>query len=765
VDGSNWLRLGAIAGLLLAALYVLAPTWLKPEVVDQAALDAVVTVAAEPPLQAWYVTADGDVPSEAMAAAAEARVKAAGLGVERAAIEGGKLVVYLRSGVRKADIDAVLAVSAAPLAALGLDEAALADAAALQAALEALPPGSWPAGAASAVVEVRDGALVLSEVGALEPGQVAIAVDALPVGLAAAAEAGATVALLPNAPAASTALLATPPLPAPVVRWTAPEQPAAPAPEASAAAEPPPWYANLLPDTALNLGLDLQGGLDLTLQVDLEAAVFAQVQRDRQAFGDQALRDDLPLTFARDKTRAALKVSGASFDAARTFLGEASTDYVYLESVDEGGTTVHVFGLRDERVAQIEDQAVEQVLETLRKRVDSTGVKEPAIVKMGGGRINIQLPGVTGIEAATDAIGTQAVLEFRLVDSETDPTTISRWVATAERELPEDQLADDDLLNDWLRGQSLLPEGRRLMWEYEETSPKVFERTVPVLVHDQVLLTGGDLNNASVAFDQSNQAQVILDFKPRGASIFCDVTTEHVKEQFAIILDDQVRSAPSIREPICGGRASIEMGGSADSAKDANTLALVLRTGSLTAPVDIGEVRQIGASLGADAIRSGVQGSLIGGLLTVLFMGLYYRTPGFIADVALALNVLLVFALLAIFGATLTLPGIAGVALTIGMAVDANIIIFERIREELNLGALPRKAVDVGYEKALSAVLDANITTGIAGVVLYSYGSGPIKGFAVTLLIGIFTTLVTALFVTRTFMEVLTRNSTARLRI
>jgi preprotein translocase subunit SecD len=247
--------------------------------------------------------------------------------------------------------------------------------------------------------------------------------------------------------------------------------------------------------------------------------------------------------------------------------------------------------------------------------------------------------------------------------------------------------------------------------------------------------------------------------------VFCTVTGEHVKDRFAIILDGEVKSAPQIRERICGGRASIELGSSLDALMEAETLALVLRTGSLNAPVSVGEVRQVGSTLGKDAINAGAYATLIGSILVLVFMSLWYRTAGILANMALGLNVLLVFSVLSLFGATLTLPGIAGVALTIGMAVDANIIIYERIREELKLGQHARKAVETGFEKGVVAVLDANVTTAIAGVVLFSYGTGPIKGFAVTLLIGIATTLTTALFVNRTFMELATRSSTARLRI
>jgi preprotein translocase subunit SecD len=273
------------------------------------------------------------------------------------------------------------------------------------------------------------------------------------------------------------------------------------------------------------------------------------------------------------------------------------------------------------------------------------------------------------------------------------------------------------------------------------------------------------VNNAGVSFDRNNLPYVALEFKPKGARVFCTVTTEHEKKRFGIILDGEVKSAPVIRERICGGRASIEMGSSLDALDEAETLALVLRTGSLNAPVSVGQVRTVGASLGQDAISSGSIATAIGGTMVLIFMAFWYRKGGVMADIALVMNIFLVMATLALFGATLTLPGIAGIALTVGMAVDANIIIYERIREELQLGQHARKAVDVGFDKGLVAVVDANVTTAIAGIVLFSYGTGPLKGFAVTLLIGIVTTLITALFVNRTFMELITRSSRARLKL
>ena len=286
-----------------------------------------------------------------------------------------------------------------------------------------------------------------------------------------------------------------------------------------------------------------------------------------------------------------------------------------------------------------------------------------------------------------------------------------------------------------------------------------------LVVKEDVVLTGDDINDAHVSMNQYNEPYVSMAFKPRGARIFSEVTGQNVGKRFAIVLDAKMRSAPVIREKIAGGMASIEMGGGGyqEQLSDASVLSLVLRTGALPAPVTIAEVRVVGATLGQDAITSGIEATLLGGLLVLLFMVVYYKSIGFVADLALLLNVVFIMALLAAFGATLTLPGIAGIALTIGMAVDANIIIFERIREELRLGKTARAAVDAGFDKAVSAVLDANITTFIAGVVLFSYGSGPIKGFAVTLMIGIATTLFSAIFVSRTMLDLLTRKAATRL--
>lgn len=776
MEGSYWLRLGSIIAMVLGCIYVLLPSMLddsnnQPNV-------ATAVEKSEPALEVWF-TSEDKRPDEANASVLEKRLRAFDVDIERVEAGDDKVTVHLRSSAAKGAKTKVIAAASQPGASAiyPLESVAGVDLAAWKAAADPAAElgrqlGGKKVEGASPVAGVAlrgaatqpDGKLLATLDGALAAPAV-VAIDGRAVGVVEPGEAGAVISLAPSDVQAGldAALLAAPALPEPLKRVEAPK---AAEKKGEEVQKELTWWEGLLPNTKLNLGLDLQGGIDLTLQVDQEAAVFAQVQRDRNVLRDQAARDNKAIDVLRDRSRPALKVAAAEDLASlKDWLSGVLRQYTYTETISEEGKTYHVFLMQEVRDEEIRAQAVEQVLETLRKRVDSTGVKEPAIVKMPGGRINIQLPGVSDAQAAVDALGQQAQLEFRLVDAKADGVMVRDMIDEAKKELAEEVFNDDDLLNEWLHEKRKLAEDRALLWEYDENEAGELVRSRPIQLHDQVVLTGGDVNNAGVGWDQSNQPQVLLEFKPQGARVFCDITTANIDKQFAIILDHQIRSAPVIRSAICGGSASIEMGGSADPMKDANTLALVLRTGSLTAPVDVGEVRQVGPSLGADAIRSGILGSLVGGGITILFMLVWYRTAGFIANIALLINMLLVFALLAMFGATLTLPGIAGVALTVGMAIDANIIVYERIREELALGVSARKAVDTGYDKGVTAVIDANLTAAIAGVVLYSYGAGPIKGFAVTLLIGIFTTVVSGVYVTRTLLEIVTRNSNARLDI
>jgi preprotein translocase subunit SecD len=364
--------------------------------------------------------------------------------------------------------------------------------------------------------------------------------------------------------------------------------------------------------------------------------------------------------------------------------------------------------------------ATDQALETIRNRIDQFGVSEPTIQKTGEDRILIQLPGVKDPKRAIDLIGKTALLEFKLADEENS-------------------------LQEALNGK--VPLDSQVLYQ-RNVNPETGEvKRVPFLIKRRTLLTGDRLVSARVQIEtQFNQPYVSLEFDSRGAKIFERITQRNVKKKLAIILDDNVYSAPVIQEKISGGRAQITGRFSMDEARD---LAIVLRAGSLPAPVNIMEERTVGPSLGRDSIEQGINSIIIGSIAVIVFMVIYYNLAGVVANIALILNIVFILAALAAFRATLTLPGIAGIVLTVGMAIDANVLIFERTREELRSGKTPRASIDGGYSKAMITILDSNITTLIAAIFLFQFGTGPIKGFAVTLSIGIIASLFTAIVVTR----------------
>jgi preprotein translocase subunit SecD len=370
--------------------------------------------------------------------------------------------------------------------------------------------------------------------------------------------------------------------------------------------------------------------------------------------------------------------------------------------------------------------AGDQALETIRNRIDQFGVTEPDIRPQEDNRILVQLPGIDDPERAIDLIGKTALLEFKLVDEENS-------------------------VDDAQKGN--IPPGDEVLYEVA-IDPKTGRKAkMPYLLKKRTLLTGEYITDARVQIDSRyNEPYVSLSFNARGSRLFEQITGENIKKRLAIVLDNKVYSAPVIQDRISGGRAQITGRFSMDEARD---LAIVLRAGALPAPVKIIEERTVGPSLGKDSIERGFKSMLIGGATVVVFMGIYYSLSGVIADFALLLNIVFIMAGLAFFGATLTLPGIAGIILTIGMSVDANVLIFERVREELRLGKTPRASVEGGYGKALVTILDAQITTLIAALVLFQFGTGPVRGFAVTLSIGIVASLYTAIFATRIIFDYL----------
>jgi preprotein translocase subunit SecD len=491
----------------------------------------------------------------------------------------------------------------------------------------------------------------------------------------------------------------------------------------------PTLKADIWPHKKINLGLDLQGGMHLVLEVDSEKAVESTAERVSQEIREQLKKKRLR-NISVDRiqgTRISVQVKKeANIDKFKDLLDDDFRDLRKISEHTDNGVYTIVLGLTDTDRDHIEKLAVDQALETIRNRIDQFGVAEPDIRRQGENRILIQLPGIKDTQRAKDLIGKTALLEFKLVD--------------------ETGSVDAALKGD-------IPPGREILYRVEENLETLRTTRTPFLLKKRTLLTGAYLTDARVQIDsQFNEPYVSINFDKKGARIFERITGDNVNKRLAIVLDNSVYSAPVIQEKISGGQARVTGQFTTEEARD---LAIVLRAGALPAPVIVLEERTVGPSLGADSIRKGLLSMSIGGLLVIIFMVIYYKAAGLIADLALALNIVLIGAGLAALQATLTLPGIAGIILTIGMAVDANVIIFERIREELTLGRTPRAAIDAGYNRATLTILDANVTTLIAAIVLFQFGTGPIKGFAVTLSLGVIASLFTALILSRMIFEYL----------
>jgi preprotein translocase subunit SecD len=494
-------------------------------------------------------------------------------------------------------------------------------------------------------------------------------------------------------------------------------------------AQLPSWYGKIIPSEKIHLGLDLQGGMHLILEVEAEKAVESYVERIRNDLRDDLKANGIPFgKLEREKNNEiVLEVSGNREKLEKLLSQRYATMRELSSSPLEKGIWRVVLVLDSRQAEQVKKNAIDQALETIRNRIDQFGVSEPEITLQGTDRILIQLPGIRDPQRAIKLIGRTALLEFKLVDEEGD-------------------------LEAALKGN--VPEGDIILYQRSVDPKTGGVRKIPYLLKEKTLMTGEYLKDARVAIDsQFNEPYVAIEFDDVGAKLFEQITGANVKKRLAIILDDNVYSAPVIQERIPGGRAQIT--GRFDM-KEAGDLAIVLRAGALPAPVKIIEERSVGPSLGQDSIRQGMISILISAALIVLFMIFYYRLSGIIADIALILNVVLVFAVLAIFRATLTLPGIAGLVLSVGMAVDANILVHERIKEELRWGKTTRAAIDQGYHRAFTTIIDSNITTVIAALFLYQFGTGPVRGFAVTLFWGIVANIFTAVFVTRWMFDYLT---------
>ncbi len=486
----------------------------------------------------------------------------------------------------------------------------------------------------------------------------------------------------------------------------------------------PSWWGKIFPTDSIHLGLDLQGGIHLLMEVDVEKALQASTDRLTESLKRMLGEEKLKVKDISQPEVGVINVkldNPADVDKVKTFLGERLPTWSLVTT--EGD--VLVYRITDKERQRIEKLALDQAVETMRNRIDQFGVSEPEIRVQSGNRILVQLPGIKDTRRAIDLIGKTAQLEFKLVNDQLDPSKVSKSQLGDKFEILYEQTRDP------------------------ETGAIVGKR--PYVVEKKTLMTGDYITNANVRFNsQFGEPYVSIEFNSQGARLFDQITGANVKRRLAIVLDNNVYSAPVIQERISGGQAQIS---GRFTAKEAHDLAIVLRAGALPAPIRILEQRAVGPSLGRDSIRKGFISMVVGFLLVVGFMVLYYRLSGLVANLALFLNLLFIMSILALAQATLTLPGIAGIVLTIGMAVDANVLIFERIREELAAGRTPRASLESGYAKAFLTIMDANITTLIAAIVLYQYGTGPIKGFAVTLSVGILSSLYTAIFVTHVVFD------------
>lgn len=569
----------------------------------------------------------------------------------------------------------------------------------------------------------------------------------------------------------------------------------------------PSWYTSL-PDWTkakqLSLGLDLQGGLMLRYSVDVDSAIDDKMRSNaagiRSALGEKGIGTQY--AFDQDANEITFTFQNAEDVSVLTddFIQEISPN---LKNIGAAGNQVKI-GLMPGYLQEQEQSSVQQAVEIIRERIDGLGVAQPTVRVEQGREIAVELPGLSRsrVDAAEKLISTTAVLTFKLAADRSEAlavfTTLSQKITEGSGiyigggMIRADDVVDPsngriitsgkEILKTFARANEMdVPSGREIVYEKVDIRERKMEfpedtdlTKLPTswrmrLVRTDLPALGGE--NVEAAFPatnpDTNMPYVSLKLDRAGGDTFHNITKEHVGDQLAILMDDQLVSDPVIRSEIPGGNVSIEMGrgNRQETMTEVNNLVVSLRSGALPAPIRQEYKTLVGASLGQDAIESGMQSLAIGFVLIFVFMAIYYRGSGLIAAFALFCNVLFIMAGMATMGASLTMPGIAGIVLTVGMSVDANVIIFERIREELRNNESPRKAIIIGYDKALWTILDSNITTAVAAIVLMNFGSGPVKGFAVTLLLGLISTVYTAFFVTRTIFEVKVRRNSESLSI
>lgn len=512
----------------------------------------------------------------------------------------------------------------------------------------------------------------------------------------------------------------------------------------------------------INYGLDIQGGLHLVMGVDVDSVVAESAQRMAQNVKSEASKEGLSLTDVKtiNPKIGEIEISFSNKDdkskVVKFVIDKFGTSLQELTSTE---TSVN-FRFFEAYLSDYKNKVILQSIETLRNRIDEFGVAEPSITQQGDSRILIQLPGMADAEKAKALINTTAKLDFMIVNESIDTAQLTNLISEVEKagsySIATTKYSDYiTKLNSDLKGK--IPEKTFVYFEKAQNAKNMEAGAIPILLNESTGLTGGDLDDAYVGYGQYGEPEVLLSFNPAGAQKFSDITGNNVGKRMAVVLDKVIKTAPNIKDKISGGRASITLGGAGRDRQgildEAKMISTALRAGALPASLEQLEERRIGPTLGSDSVNSAKVASYIGAIVIILFMIFYYKAMGVVSAISILINVLSGLAILTSLGATLTLPGIAGIALTVGFAVDANVLINERIREELKNGAGLIGAIAEGYKRAMSAILDANAMTAATAIVLLYFGTGPVKGFAVTLLIGIATTLFANVFVSKVIVD------------
>ena len=515
------------------------------------------------------------------------------------------------------------------------------------------------------------------------------------------------------------------------------------------------------PAKKLNYGLDIQGGVQLVMGADIESVINTTVVRQTTALKSEFEKENIIVkgfSTTNASTGAFEILVGSSADAKKVeeLLGKNHAGSLQVMSSNAEKVEVKYY---DAYMLDQKQTIIKQAIETIRNRIDEFGVAEPQITQQGTDRILVQLPGMADAEQAKQLINTTAKLDFMIVNYTKSSEEIRKLVDDAEKAgnysmktmKYTDYVAK---LNTDLKGK--IPDKTVVYFEKRDDAKNMEIGSTPLLLETDTNLTGDSLDNAAVSFDQYGSPEVALRFNPAGSIKFGDLTEKNIKKQMAVVLDKVVKTAPTINGKIPNGSAVITLGrgGNRQNIMDeAKLIATSLRAGALPVTLEQLEERRVGPSLGLDALAKAQFAAILGAILIMIFMLVYYKGMGVITDISLLINIVCVFAILGSLGATLTLPGIAGMALTVGFAVDANVLINERIKEELRLGASIQHALQEGYSRAMSAIMDSNITTAATACVLLYFGTGPVRGFAVTLLAGLATTLFANVFISKVIVD------------